>query len=79
MKGYLDPPAVAVRAGVKTATIHRYNSTGGMPEPDDHVGRTPVWKEATIDDWLRNRPGHGWRKGKADPKNKPSTTEEPPQ
>jgi hypothetical protein len=35
----------------------------GPPEPDEYVGRTPLWKRATIDGWRYNRPGHGWRKG----------------
>lgn len=32
---------------------------GDLPEPDKYFGNSPVWKEATIDRWLKNRPGQG--------------------
>lgn len=66
MKDYLDPAAVAQLAGVSRETIHRYRVRGDIPEPDDYVGRTPVWREATIKAWLESRPGHGWRASRTD-------------
>ncbi|KWT61845.1 hypothetical protein ADL21_11205 [Streptomyces albus subsp. albus] len=32
---------------------------GDFPPPDDTFGRSPVWREGTIDIWLANRPGRG--------------------
>lgn len=31
------------------------------PQPDERIGRTPRWSEATIRDWAANRPGQGAR------------------
>lgn len=63
MEGYLDAQAVAERAGISRATVHRYHVRGDIPAADEHVGRTPLWREETIADWLKTRPGHGWRAG----------------
>jgi len=30
-----------------------------MPPPDARFGRTPVWRPATIQEWVRRRPGRG--------------------
>lgn len=54
---------VAERAGLKPTTVSNYASRGFMPRPDGHIGRTPWWWEHTITDWLKSRPGQGWRKG----------------
>lgn len=32
---------------------------GDLPEPDAYFGQSPVWKESTIDRWIKNRPGQG--------------------
>ena len=64
MQGFLDPAKIAELLGVDVKTVHKYRSRGDMPEPDEHVGRTPVWTAETIHAWLNDRPGHGWRKGK---------------
>jgi predicted site-specific integrase-resolvase len=61
MQGYLDPQAVAERAGVNRETIHRYKVRGDIPPPDEYAGRTPLWRKETIATWLASRPGQGWR------------------
>lgn len=69
MDGYLTNADLAELLGIKLGSVHRYRVRGDIPPPDEYVGRTPLWKQKTIDEWLKNRPGHGWRKGQ--------TTEEP--
>lgn len=56
---FLDTAAVAELAGVNVETVrmHLYRRT--MPEPDYRLGASPVWKRATIEKWLRERPGPG--------------------
>ena len=39
----------AARVGVKPASWQRQVARGDRPEPDGHVGRTPVWREDTVD------------------------------
>ena len=64
MDGYLTPDQLAERLGIKRTTVHRYRTRGDIPEPDEYVGRTPLWSVGLIDAWLPERPGQGWRKGK---------------
>lgn len=64
MDGYLTTDQLAERLGIKRTTVHRYRVRGDIPEPDEYVGRTPLWSAEHIDAWLKERPGHGWRKGK---------------
>lgn len=63
MNDYLTSDQVAEAAGIKPSSVYRYRQRGDIPEPDQYVGRTPVWLRTTIDEWLKTRPGHGWRKG----------------
>jgi hypothetical protein len=44
---------------VKPSTVLKYRYRGTLPEPDDYVGRTPVWHPSTIDRFLVARPGRG--------------------
>ena len=73
MEGYLDAQAVADLIGAKRETIHRYHVRGDMPPADEHVSRTPLWREETIKKWMATRPGHGWRAGKNRDGRQPST------
>lgn len=52
---------VAVHWGVKPETVRSYRSRkkGELPEADRMVGRTPVWRPATIVAF--QRPGRGAR------------------
>ncbi|WP_110052300.1 AlpA family transcriptional regulator [Nocardiopsis sp. L17-MgMaSL7] len=63
IEGYLSSKDVAERLGVKVATVHEYRARGTLPPPDEIVGRSPLWKKATIDAWEESRPGQDWRKG----------------
>ncbi|WP_341719897.1 helix-turn-helix domain-containing protein [Micromonospora sp. FIMYZ51] len=73
MEGLLTTDQLADRLGIKRTSVHRYRSRGDIPEPDQYVGRTPLWAESSVDAWLKERPGHGWRKGK---KQQPPTVAE---
>jgi len=64
MEGFLTTDELATRIGIQRSSVHRYRTRGDIPEPDQYVGRTPLWAEASIDAWLKERPGHGWRKDK---------------
>ncbi len=55
---------VADALGIKRASVHRYVTRGDLPEPDDRVGRSPVWKRETFEAWVAARRGQGWRKGR---------------
>lgn len=76
----LTLPQIAERIGVSVDSIRVYHQRasknrrdgnvrpGDMPPPDQHFGRSPVWKLATIIAWERKRPGRGvggGRKAKA--------------
>jgi DNA-directed RNA polymerase sigma subunit (sigma70/sigma32) len=36
---------------------------GDLPEPDGRFGQSPYWTEATINRWLKKRPGQDHLKG----------------
>lgn len=63
--GYLTSADIAERLGVKIETVRQYKLRGDLPPPDDYVGRSPVWKDETIQAWERERPGLDWRKGRS--------------
>jgi len=50
---------VAERSGLAEQTIRVYRSRGTLPEPDQMIGSTPGWLEATIDPWIAALPGRG--------------------
>jgi predicted DNA-binding transcriptional regulator AlpA len=60
--GFLTTDEVAKRIGVAPGTVHTYKKRGTLPPPDDYVGRTPLWAALTIEQWIAQRPGQGWRK-----------------
>lgn len=47
---------VAAYLGVSVGTVSSYRGRNQLPEPDELVGRTWVWKPARIVEWDRNRP-----------------------
>jgi len=65
MDGYMTSADVAARCGIKPASVRRMRHRGDLPRPDTYAGRTPLWKIKTIEEWLAQRPGHGWRKGQS--------------
>lgn len=69
--GYMDIAAIADRIGVKRNVALNYHQLaqrrrregaprpGDLPEPTARFGRTPVWLESTVEDWIASRPGKG--------------------
>lgn len=55
----LDVEAVAHKIQVKPSTIRSYHKRGQMPKADKYFGRSPVWKDDTIRQWIERRPGKG--------------------
>ncbi|AWN03710.1 excisionase [Gordonia phage Jace] len=68
---FLDLAGVARLVGVSEGSIRTYHTRatanrkagtpkpGDLPEPDEIFGRSPVWKQTTIERFMRNRPGRG--------------------
>ena len=54
---YLSIAEFAARVGISPDTLKRYS----LPEPDGMIGRYRGWLPATIDEWMRRRPGRGAR------------------
>lgn len=50
---------VAAHLGVRPATVSSYRMRGQMPQPDRKLGRTQLWKPATILAWQDRRRGRG--------------------
>jgi predicted DNA-binding transcriptional regulator AlpA len=49
---------VARIVGLPITTVSAYRSRGRMPEPDVTYGRTPLWSDATVQEWIEKRSGH---------------------
>jgi predicted DNA-binding transcriptional regulator AlpA len=47
---------VATFLGVATSTVSAYVTRHQMPQPDRYIGRTRLWRPATIQEWQRTRP-----------------------
>jgi len=54
---------VAKFLGVQDSTVRSWVSRQRMPDPDGHVGRTPVWRAETIRTWAAQRPRKGQPEG----------------
>lgn len=67
MDGYLTSDELAGRLGIQKSSVYRYRVRGDIPQPDQYVGRTPLWSTARIDAWIKERPGQGWRRGRKRP------------
>ena len=52
---------VAAYLGVTLSTVSTYRARNQMPQPDQTVGRTHMWKPKRITEWHATRPGHGGR------------------
>ena len=46
---------VARALGLARGTVAAYLARGQMPAPDWRVGRTPLWRPATIHQWRDDR------------------------
>lgn len=42
---------VADHCGLALSTVSAYRARGYMPDPDQQYGRTPLWRETTIEKW----------------------------
>jgi len=56
LKEWLTRTDIANLTGLKTDTIYKYQKRNTLPEPDHYMGRTPIWKKQTIDEWNALRP-----------------------
>ncbi|WP_433657833.1 helix-turn-helix transcriptional regulator [Nocardia sp. CA-128927] len=46
---------------IGAGTFRSYAHRGYAPTPVRHIGRTPVWDDAEITEWISARPGQGSR------------------
>lgn len=72
----MDLTAIADRLGITVGSARTYhgraeqNRRAGtpkrkdLPPPDGRVGNSPVWDEATIEAWIKQRPGKGYGAGR---------------
>jgi predicted DNA-binding transcriptional regulator AlpA len=56
MSEWLTNTDIAKQTGLKLETLYKYRKRNTLPEPDKMIGRTPVWKQETIDNWVSKRP-----------------------
>ncbi|WP_420039049.1 helix-turn-helix transcriptional regulator [Gordonia sp. MP11Mi] len=56
---YLSRAELGERTGLTINTINSYARKRLLPEPDAMIGDREGWTEATIDEWVANRPGSG--------------------
>lgn len=76
---YLTLPDIAARIDVGVDSIRVYHQRaaknrragsprpGDLPAPDNTFGRSPVWTEQTVADWIAARPGRGVGGGRKTP------------
>jgi predicted DNA-binding transcriptional regulator AlpA len=55
MKDWLTSKEIAEQTGLKIDTIYTYRQRKTLPDPDHMIGRVPVWKQETIDEWNTHR------------------------
>lgn len=55
MNDLLTYSEIAELTGLKYDTIYRLRKNNTLPAPDLIVGRTPVWKRQTINEWIKTR------------------------
>jgi predicted DNA-binding transcriptional regulator AlpA len=55
MTDWLTSRDIAEQTGLKLDTIYTYRQRKTLPEPDYTIGRTPLWKQSTIDEWNSSR------------------------
>ena len=57
MNDYVTLADIPAMTGLTMGTVNFYRSDGRLPINDDKIGRTPVWKRTTIEEWndTRNR------------------------
>lgn len=71
---FMDTEGVATHLGLSTESVRIYLKRTrarvaaelpvrpqDFPLPDETFGRSPAWKQSTIETWRANRPGRGRR------------------
>jgi hypothetical protein len=51
MNDWLTAHDVAERMGIPYTHLWTYQSRGQIPEPDQHFGNKPMWKQETVESW----------------------------
>lgn len=64
----IERSAAAAKAGITADTFSAYVARGQAPAPSQKIGRTPLWDEDEISDWLTSRPGRRGRPSSPPPK-----------
>lgn len=41
--------------GYARGSLSSLRAKGHMPEPDQQYGRTPLWRESTIQEWIKRK------------------------
>lgn len=70
---------IAELTGLATSTLRAYRAADPprMPPPDDtRYTRVPRWRRDTIEAWLKNRPGKGWRAGDSSKTDRPTAAQQ---
>lgn len=44
---------VAERLQISVQSVYTYHASGRLPAPDRYFGRTPVWRPATIETYIK--------------------------
>lgn len=48
-----DADQVAARLHIGRQSVYTYHGAGRLPPPDRYFGRTPVWRPATIERYIK--------------------------
>lgn len=62
--GYMTTKDIAELLGVTPKTVRQYLWRGDMPKEDMKVQQMPLWKEATIKAWQKERKSVSWNRKK---------------
>lgn len=54
--GYMNMNHIAEAMNIHAPSVSLYTANGNFPKPDLKVGRTPLWKEETVMEYLDGRP-----------------------
>ena len=59
--GFVTAAGVAKMLGVKRESVYRMRMTAGFPQPEEYVGRTPLWRAADVRYWRQSHPARARR------------------
>lgn len=52
---WLTASDLAEMLNLKYQTIFTYRSRNTLPEPDSYIGRTPIWKKETVQEFINKK------------------------